>query len=240
MNDYLYHHGIKGMKWGVRRTPAQLGHDVKKTTKKVAGFIRDSYSKHKTKKASKKEEATRKKTEATEADRQKALERKKAAVLNSRSPKLLYENARLFTDQELQSAYNRLVLERNIANLTPKEKTAGQKFAEKSSTISQTIGNISKTAASAYALYNTMNKFMGNKSSSASSSSSGKSKSNVAREVVDEFKKAVDDAVDDKTKSDIKNAIVDVLYETPDGYSVDLGKDYLYGNQNRKRLPPGR
>lgn len=24
--DYLEHHGIKGQKWGVRRTPAQLGH----------------------------------------------------------------------------------------------------------------------------------------------------------------------------------------------------------------------
>lgn len=27
MNNQLYHHGIKGMKWGVRRTPAQLGHN---------------------------------------------------------------------------------------------------------------------------------------------------------------------------------------------------------------------
>lgn len=26
-NYYLMHHGIKGMKWGVRRTPAQLGHN---------------------------------------------------------------------------------------------------------------------------------------------------------------------------------------------------------------------
>lgn len=30
----FYHHGVKGMKWGVRRTPAQLGH--KTGTKKKA------------------------------------------------------------------------------------------------------------------------------------------------------------------------------------------------------------
>ena len=24
--NYICHHGIKGMKWGIRRTPAQLGH----------------------------------------------------------------------------------------------------------------------------------------------------------------------------------------------------------------------
>lgn len=26
--DYLYHHGVKGMKWGIHRTPEQLGHRV--------------------------------------------------------------------------------------------------------------------------------------------------------------------------------------------------------------------
>ena len=31
-NIQLYHHGIKGMKWGVRRTKAQLGHRTTKTT----------------------------------------------------------------------------------------------------------------------------------------------------------------------------------------------------------------
>lgn len=35
IDEELYHHGIKGMKWGVRRTPEELGHD----TGKAKGFV---------------------------------------------------------------------------------------------------------------------------------------------------------------------------------------------------------
>lgn len=34
MRNSIYHHGIKGMKWGVRRTPAQLGY--KPAKKKIS------------------------------------------------------------------------------------------------------------------------------------------------------------------------------------------------------------
>lgn len=30
LHSELYHHGVKGMKWGVRRTPEQLGHRKRK------------------------------------------------------------------------------------------------------------------------------------------------------------------------------------------------------------------
>ena len=44
-NNYLKHYGVKGMKWGVRRTPEQLGHHAitkKKTYSKDMDTI--SYS----------------------------------------------------------------------------------------------------------------------------------------------------------------------------------------------------
>lgn len=39
MTEYeLYHHGVKGQKWGIRRTAAQLGHRVAKAGKAVGKF----------------------------------------------------------------------------------------------------------------------------------------------------------------------------------------------------------
>ena len=49
-DDELYHYGVKGMKWGVRRTAAQLGHLVKKGASKIKDRISESNKKRKIRK----------------------------------------------------------------------------------------------------------------------------------------------------------------------------------------------
>ena len=48
--DELYQYGVKGMKWGVRRTAAQLGHLVIKGASKIKNRISESNEKRKIRK----------------------------------------------------------------------------------------------------------------------------------------------------------------------------------------------
>ena len=87
--DELYHYGIKGMKWGVRRTAEQLGHTVKS--------VKSVYDSHKAKKRAKKEAAKAKK-------RSKITNPKKLTTeeLNARIKRL-----------QLEKDYNDLVKDTN-------------------------------------------------------------------------------------------------------------------------------
>lgn len=107
-NNELYHHGILGMKWGVRRFQNKNG------TLTAAGKKRYSS-----------------KDGFSESTKPKTIEERKREILASRSARKLYDNADLFTDSELQSAYNRLNLERNIKSLAPNEVSKGKAAVKK-------------------------------------------------------------------------------------------------------------
>ena len=47
VDEFLEHHNIKGQRWGIRRTPEQLGHKVSKLKKKTAKLEQKSIDKEK-------------------------------------------------------------------------------------------------------------------------------------------------------------------------------------------------
>lgn len=142
-SDYIYHYGIKGMKWGIRRTAEQLGHKIKsKFSRKKKTSDEDGSEGSSSKiKGSVTVKGTKQNPGTTKTSDGSSIEERKQKVLDSRSAKELYNNADLFTTQELQQAYNRLVLEKNIKNLSPKEVSKGQKMLDK---YVNTAENISK------------------------------------------------------------------------------------------------
>ena len=127
-DNELYHYGILGMKWGVRRFQNKDG------TRTAAGKKRYSS-----------------RDNPGEQTKPKTVAERKKEILASRSARMLYDNADLFTDSELQSAYNRLNLERNIKSLTPNEISKGKAMVKK---VADTTVKISAVMTTGIALWN--------------------------------------------------------------------------------------
>ena len=177
--DYIYHYGIKGMKWGIRRTAEELGHKIKSkfSRKKKASSDESGGSSESSKiKGSVTVKGTKKNPSTTRTSDGSSTEERKKKVLESRSAKELYENADLFTTKELQDAYNRLVLEKNIKNLTPKQVSKGQQMIDKyvntAETIAKVLNSTNKVASQLNRFKNILN--TGKKDTSKETSSDKK------------------------------------------------------------------
>lgn len=108
-NEYLEHHGVKGMKWGVRRYQNKDG-SLTPAGKKRAAKLKEEYTSLTGKRMVRsKASSTPKKTEETK-------------------PKT--KSVKEMSDAELQATVNRLNLEQRYSQLNPKQVSAGKKFAD--------------------------------------------------------------------------------------------------------------
>lgn len=144
-DDYLAHYGVKGMKWGVRRTAAQLGNR-----------IRGKRAQAKRKQSLAKARATREKNRKAAAKRQQLLDK---GLL---SPKKM-------TDAELKAKIERLNLEKEFKkSMTEARGDGGKKYV---TDIMKKIGESTLTnlgtQAATHIVGNAINKMAGVSSSDA-------------------------------------------------------------------------
>lgn len=117
--EIVYHHGVKGQKWGIRRTAEQLGHYVKGRKRK------------------KQQKAALEKARAAKAEKQKQEKVKKDILDKGSASDILKIKDRL-TDKEIQTAINRLNLERQLSSIGEKERE--EKRAKVEKFVERTIG----------------------------------------------------------------------------------------------------
>lgn len=224
-SDYIYHYGIKGMKWGIRRTAEQLGHKIKTkfSRKKKASDEGGSEGSSSKIKGSVTVKGTKQNPGTTKTSDGSSIEERKQKVLDSRSAKELYNNADLFTTQELQQAYNRLVLEKNIKNLSPKEVSKGQKMLDK---YVNTAENISKFLNSTNKVLSQVNRFKNlveGKADAKKNNKKDKKDNSDSKKSSDEKSKTPDESSDEKSAKKESEQTVDEAVEA-DSYEVPKQK----------------
>lgn len=104
-NTELYHHGVKGMKWGVRRSPQQLGHPAPKKRKGSVGKAIKKAGSAIVRGGGKVGSAT---ASGLKAAKKKGHEANAERIIRSGDPDKIYKNRNRLTDQELNRAVKRV------------------------------------------------------------------------------------------------------------------------------------
>lgn len=133
-NAELYHHGVKGMKWGIRRSPQQLGHPAPRKRKKSFGSIFRRGGKAIGKEA---KAIGRNITKSVK----KVSDNRRERLIRSGDPEKIYKNRNKLSDQELNRAVQR---SRNNQALADLQKNSGGTISRGSKEVRKIIGDSGK------------------------------------------------------------------------------------------------
>lgn len=153
-NDYLAHHGIKGQKWGVIRTPEELGHAPKTSTKKK------TTAKDIKKAVGQVIEKRRKAVDKATEERRKEVAKKKAeAIVNKeeqlkahlrKHPGQIYKHRNDLKKSDVDEIMKQVEWDRKCKDIRRNEYMRGlQKVQDVTTTIS-TMSNLLNSSVNAY------------------------------------------------------------------------------------------
>lgn len=133
--EFLAHHGIKGQKWGIRRTPEELGH--KPTGKKKKSAVKEYINKQKEIRAAKKGSA---KEEA----------RKLLKDYVRKHPKKLPMYSKVLTKDEVQEVIDNINFDRKLKEIRAQEIEAGWRKVQRTANNIGTLANLINNSKNLY------------------------------------------------------------------------------------------